>query len=102
MLVKRTDQKVRRDLTGPATAILMVMFFLLTLFVVLHQQYDEGYANGRIDGMDQGDTQGQYEAILNLQQWEYSHKCTESGGYISLKVVRDAQGKASYACEVKP
>ncbi|GAC1694668.1 MAG: hypothetical protein PVS3B3_18920 [Ktedonobacteraceae bacterium] len=95
----------QRERIHPSTpivtfALLVVLFWMAG--AVLHQQYDAGYANGMYDGIGignkDGNTQGQYEAIVNLQQWEYSHGCVVTNGYVSLKIVRDAQGKASFAC----
>ena len=96
------EPREKKDTTGPLIAFALIVLVCWLLSALLHQQYDLGYANGLNDGMmigeKSGDQQGRYEAIVNLQQWEYQHGCAVSDGYVALKVTRDAQGKATYAC----
>jgi hypothetical protein len=99
------EPRENKDAIGPTISFVLIIVLCWLLSALLHGQYEQGYANGLSDGMTigekDGNTQGQYEAIVNLQQWEYQHGCAVSDGYVALKVVRDAQGKATFACEVK-
>lgn len=99
-------EKDRVDASTPILTFVIVLVLLWMLSALLHQQYDLGYANGLNDGMmigeKSGDMQGQYEAIVNLQQWEYQHGCAVQDDYVSLRITRDAQGKATYTCKGKP
>jgi hypothetical protein len=113
--IRLVNSKKKQDHTpGPIVTLILVVAVLWSSSILLHQQYDSGYANGSRDGAaagygagqragittgyHDGLGQGQLQAITDLQLWEYSHACTVTSGYVALKIVRDEKGQVTYAC----
>lgn len=59
------------------------------------------YTDGLLDGYRAGEAQGKLEALVELQQWQYQHKCqTTLDAYVSFKMWRDENGYR-FDCLVK-